>query len=380
MSPAKNGSAVSWVHFGDLHITREYKQNYQDFLELIDQANANLAGRVDFAVLPGDNADDGTPEQFRLVRAALDRLRIPVHILAGDHDFKSGDLHGFHAVLAAARLPKAVTVSGYRCLFLDVVSEGGGGPDFRLGDRQLNWLGHELEQAASRSEHGVAFMHCYPADLRQGRDEVLALFARHRVQFVDTAHTHYNELINDGQTIYAATRSTGQIEEGPVGFSIAAIDGDVVSWKFKALDTPWPFVQITSPSDYRLITELASPTHLVREACVVRARALSAPGLTAATCRVDNGPELIMAPADGRRTWSCGLSALEDGLHRIAVHALDASGATGEDAITILVSRSGEYGPPKRVADGSATDAVGAWPEKGILGTQLGPNKNGKKW
>jgi len=25
-------------------------------------------------------------------------------------------------------------------------------------------------------------------------------------------------------------------------------------------------------------------------------------------------------------------------------------------------------------------DAIGAWPEMGILGTQLGPNRNGKKW
>jgi hypothetical protein len=35
-----------------------------------------------------------------------------------------------------------------------------------------------------------------------------------------------------GQTIYATTRSTGQIEEGPVGFSIANLDNGVVSWKY----------------------------------------------------------------------------------------------------------------------------------------------------
>jgi hypothetical protein len=67
-------------------------------------------------------------------------------------------------------------------------------------------------------------------------------------------HTHYNELANDGCTIFATTRSTGQIEEGPVGFSLMAVDRGVLSWRFKPLDAAWPFVLITSPADRRLIT------------------------------------------------------------------------------------------------------------------------------
>ena len=38
-------------------------QIYRDFVALIDEANSFVAGAVDFAVLPGDNADDGTPEE-----------------------------------------------------------------------------------------------------------------------------------------------------------------------------------------------------------------------------------------------------------------------------------------------------------------------------
>jgi Icc protein len=29
---------------------------------------------------------------------------------------------------------------------------------------------------------------------------------------------------------------------------------------------------------------------------------------------------------------------------------------------------------------GSDADTIGAWPEKHIPGTQLGPNRNGRKW
>jgi 3',5'-cyclic-AMP phosphodiesterase len=35
---------------------------------------------------------------------------------------------------------------------------------------------------------------------------------------------------------------------------------------------------------------------------------------------------------------------------------------------------------PRRCADGSDADAIGVWTEKGIFGTQLGPNKYGRKW
>jgi 3',5'-cyclic-AMP phosphodiesterase len=61
----------------------------------------------------------------------------------------------------------------------------------------------------------------------------------------------------------------------------------------------------------------------------------------------------------------------------LTVRASDAVG--NSDAETIRVA-GGSYRAPQRRADGSDADAVGAWPEMGILGTQLGPNRNGRKW
>jgi 3',5'-cyclic AMP phosphodiesterase CpdA len=70
-------------------------------LEIVDVINTNLAGHVDFCVLPGDNADDGTDDQYRLVRELLTHLTVPVHILPGDHDRKQGSLRAFYDVLGA---------------------------------------------------------------------------------------------------------------------------------------------------------------------------------------------------------------------------------------------------------------------------------------
>jgi 3',5'-cyclic-AMP phosphodiesterase len=376
MSTEVNGDLVSWVHFGDLHITGENEPNYQDFLTIIEHVNANLAGQIDFAILPGDNADDGTEEQFRLVKHAVEGLRVPLHILPGDHDRKPGSLDAFYKMLGAERLPEAITVSLYRCLFLDIVSAGTGGPDFRLGADQIMWLERELSAAERANVRSVVFMHAYPADLRENAEQVCDLFTRYRVVAVDMGHTHYNELANDGHTIYAAMRSTGQIEEGPVGFSVAAIDRGIVSWRFKPLDAAWPFVLITSPADRRLITNPEAADQVVHGQFDVRALAWSGDGIDACSCRIDDGPWLAMARVSGTRSWQCGCEAPNRDF-RLTVRTSDAAGKSDADTIRVA-GRS--YRAPQRRADGSDADAIGAWPEKHIHGTQLGPNRNGRKW
>ena len=112
------------------------------------------------------------------------------------------------------------------------------------------------------------------------------LVGRPEVRLMDMGHTHYNEVANDRKTIYTATRSTGQIEKGPVGFSVTTI------------------ALITSPADERLI--------------------------------VGQSAELLVT----------------------------------EDEIKVCVM----------VWSAAPVDHVNAWPERGLLGTQFGSRKNGRKW
>jgi hypothetical protein len=357
---------LAWLHIGDLHVTGPDLPNLHALHAIIDEADAHLGSGVDFALLPGDNADDGAPEQFRLVREATDRLRLPLHILPGDHDFRPGGLDAFHAVLGADRLPKAIDAGGARCLFLDIVSAGRGGPCFRLGEAQTQWLRDALDQAGRDSRRVVVFMHAYPADLGDEGPELAALFARSRVAFVDTGHTHYNELANDGRTIYAAVRSTGQIEEDPAGYAVAALDGGAVSWRFKTIGSPWPFVLVTSPADRRLATEPP-------DASRVRALAWSGAGIVSAAFRFGDGSWRDMRPAGRPALWEAAAEP-PDGPFALTVRATDASGATGEDRI------EPGFEQRSRPPDGSDAHSIGAWPERGVLGTRLGPNRNGRKW
>ena len=227
-------------------------------------------------------------------------------------------------------------------------------------------------------------MHAYPDDLREGAAELKALFTKHRAAFADTGHTHYNELANDGTTIFAATRSTGQIEEGPVGFSIGALDGGVASWRFKTLEQGWPFVLITAPADHRLTPKPAAPALLPRGTTDIRARVWSGDGIAAVHARIGDGAEqtMVMDTQDDAEAgvWQCCVPSPADGLHELVVTAQDKAGGSDQDRIMVRVSRNGV--PTAKARDGTAFDGliVGAWPEKGIPGTQLGPNKHGRKW
>ena len=359
---------LTWVHFGDLHASNE--DGWQSLAELdamIGDANRHLAGGVDFAYLPGDVANHAEPEQYRRTRQVLDRLNLRWFAIPGDHDFEPGNLDNFHDGLGAGALPASVVVKGHRCLFLDIVSAGRGGPDFRLGDGQMAWLGDQLAQSRGDTGRPVVFMHGFPGDLAVEADPVGAMFAQFGVACVDTGHTHYNELINDGAVIYAATRSTGQIEEGAAGFSLHAVDGSVASWRFKERGAAWPFVLITSPADHRLITDPTRPDQAPAGAFTVRAKVFGE-GVSAVCLQVDDNAPIAMTenPAE-TGGWTGQAAGLGNGLHAIEVQAFAANGASDRDRLSVLVSNGPVPTRPKaRSQLGHDIHSIGAWPAHGL--------------
>jgi 3',5'-cyclic-AMP phosphodiesterase len=153
-----------------------------------------------------------------------------------------------------------------------------------------------------------------------------------------------------------------------------------VSWKFKPLGD-WPFVIITSPADEAFIVDPSCANQLVRGAIEIRAKAWDGAGVVSASCCVDGGPWRPMSRIGTTSLWRGAWSSTEvmDGLHHITVRVQTADGREAADAVSVLSSQSGRYQPRQR-QPGDDANAIGAYPEKGILGTQLGPNKNGRTW
>jgi len=365
---------VSWIHFGDLHISNGEDQNYRDFLSLIEEGN-HLQSGISFGLLPGDNADDGEEDQYVLVQEAIGHCRFPVYAIPGDHDVASGGLGPFRQYLSRG-LPRSLTLGAVHFVFLNSVYNWP--PVFGLGSGQMAWLRKDLAAAREANQLVVVFMHAYPSEHGIEAGEIARLLMESRVLLVEMGHTHYNELAHDGYTVFAATRSIGQVEEGPPGFSIGTIDDGVVSWKFKPLGQSLTAV-ITSPSDERLIVDRSSPAQLVRGLIEVRARVWGE-GVQDVTMSVD-GTTSPMQPTGDGCTWRAEFDSrlVSDGSHSLDVTATTSAGTAVTDSVRILVNQPGEYIQPARLPV-DHENAFGAWREKHILGTQLGPNENGHHW
>jgi len=375
--PTDQSDIVSWVHFGDLHMTTPPEQNYRDFVSLIEEVNRVMADSLNFAYLPGDNADHGGTDEYELVRQGLDQLNLPWFAIVGDHDVHPKNHDNFKRFMMQEAFYR-FDLGSYGFVALDAFASDD--PKiFDISEEQLHWLEQGLEAIVAAHKRSVLFLHCYPSELRKLSSPLRNLIKKYRVRLVDMGHTHYNEIANDRNTLYMATRSTGQIEEGPVGFSITNLDNDVVSWRFKPLGE-WPFVMITSPADERLLTNQEATPRIEVEKVAVRVKAWSDRKLLRGYAEVGDQKvhlEQVARTAVWQATFD--IDRLPDGISLLTVHFEDEDGKSARDTIQFINAASGQCKPASRNS-GDSENTIGAWPEHGILGTQLGPNKNGRKW
>jgi len=82
----------------------------------------------------------------------------------------------------------------------------------------------------------------------------------------------------------------------------------------------------------------------------------------------------------GSQVWEASLAVggIPNGIYPLHVWAEDADGKTDKYAIRVLLGTTSNVLQERLSRD--QDNALQAWPEHGWLGTQLGPNKNGKKW
>jgi len=346
-----NPGVVSWVHFGDLNITTGDQQNYADFKAIIRAINQYIKNGVNFALLPGDNAYDRTARAYQLIKKATDELQVPLYAIPGERDHKGGTTL-YNKYLEPVNY-QSFTADEYHFVFLDVMSG--------ISDAQNSWLTNDLDRAAKAGLKSVIFVHSYSI-----ASELQDVIQRDKVIMVDAGHTHYNDIANDGNTIYAATRSLSHLDEGPVGYSIINLDSGVVSWKFKTLGS-WPFVMITSPADKVLMT---GNSQIVKRPLDVRAKIWDDKGVASATMQIDGELAVPMDRIGGTQMWRARFDAtkVSDGDHKIRVKVTGAGGNTDQDVITVEVNQSDSIPQVKR-SFGPVGNSVGAYAEKGLIGT-----------
>jgi Icc protein len=137
---------------------------------------------------------------------------------------------------------------------------------------------------------------------------------------------------------------------------------------------------ITTPADERLITDPYSPHHVIQRRTKIRVKAWSDSPIEEVAITLGKRHSLKSKKINESICDAEGdYSSLPDGAYTLRATARDAAGKNEPDEIRAIVSQAGRF-IPKHRAGRNQDNALGAWIERGILGTQLGPNKNGRKW
>lgn len=368
---------VTWVHIGDLHIQTADMQNYKDFGSILGEIDHVFAGGVDFALLPGDNANEGSDAEYQLIGQAIENaaLPVPLYAIKGDHDEKSST-QAFEQYLSPQPY-YSHDIGGYHFIFLEAMNKSGDS-SLTPGSAEWRWFGSDLKAASAAGRRSVIVMHPYFLTELPDATDFQSLVQQSAVLMVDSGHTHTNDLANDGRIVYSATRSTGQDTEGPVGVSVVTVDQGTVSWKFAPLGA-FPFVEITSPGDSALITGADGIAHGQQR---IDAKAFSTSPIRSASYQVDGGTAVAMS-AGASDLWSAAWdsTAVPNGQHKIAVTVTDSAGKTATDSILAKVDQTDTFDPGTKTFGPAANLLLATDPDiaaKGIVVTSAsagGPPK-----
>jgi hypothetical protein len=321
------------------------RENFRVAQWMVGQVNDLV--RPDFVQFAGDNVQHATTEQFDMFSELYNELQVPWYPLVGDHDVhhdpgasayrsRVGELYG------------AMTLNGIRFIRLDTMQF----KPLGMTEEQVVWFQYQTDMAVARGEKIVVFQHHYPFQIWEdfngpGIDRWREIVTTRPITAIFAGHTHYGQIANDGHNISIATRSIGDPEGGPAGYTICCIEGDDLAVTYRSIEDVGPVVLITHPRDISLALD---GRHIVRGEDLCRARIWSAEPVGSVRGRLDRGAWFPLVAA-GTNEWQGPIPGdrLEKGVHELEVEAADQSGSVGRQSIRVAVDRSGRYTAYPRV-------------------------------
>lgn len=230
------GSGVRFAWLSDTHIGSATAA--EDLRRAVSDINAD--GKAAFVVVSGDVTEYGSWEQLRLAREILTELRVPCHVIPGNHDTKWSE----SGATDFGRLWKAdrfvFEAGGYRFIGMHQ------GPLMRMGDghwapQDVRWLREALATMPDKQQP-IIFLTHYPIDSGIANwYVVLDLLKQYNTQAVLCGHGHSNRKLDFegipgvmGRSNLRAKRPAGgfnyvQIGNGQITFSEASHGGQTES-------------------------------------------------------------------------------------------------------------------------------------------------------
>lgn len=330
---------VTVVIPGDLHLTEAGLDNHRVALRVVDEVNRVI--RPDFVQFIGDNVQDATEAQFALFDDLRGRLAVPHFALVGDHDVMDDPAAvGFRARLGETH--GSTTIRGFRFIRLDTQQARPVG----LSPEQVRWFAGEVDDACAAGERVVIFQHNYPFQIWEdfagpGVDDWRAVVQTRRVAALVCGHTHYGQVANDGRNVAVATRSIGDPEGGPPGYTLAYFHGDDLAVTYRPVEDGGPVVMVTHPRETIFAT---GPPHVVQGPDRLRVQVWSASPVTGVRGRLDSGPWLPLTPGQFGE-WEAELPGdrLAKGEHQFEAEAVDRDARRGGQRVSFPVDPSGRF-------------------------------------
>jgi hypothetical protein len=221
-----------------------------------------------------------------------------------------------------------------------------------LSPEQLNWFRNEVEKSLAIDEQVVMFQHHYPFKVYEefagpGIDTWREIVQTQRITAIFSGHTHYGQIANDGRNVAITTRSIGDPEGGPPGYTIAYLRGDDLAVTYRSVEDRGPLALITHPRRLILAT---GHQHIVTGLDWIHVRVWPISAIREVRARFDGGEWFPMRMSQTNE-WVHSLEGdgLAKGEHRLDVEVLDHDGLKGGDAIAFLVDPTGRYTPVPQV-------------------------------
>jgi 3',5'-cyclic-AMP phosphodiesterase len=324
---------------GDLHLTDPDVDNVRVARWVVEEANGLI--RPDFVQFVGDNVQDASEAQFRLFDDIRGRLEVPHFALIGDHDVKGdpaaagfrthvGEPYGTHSI------------EGFRIIRLNTQESRPVG----LSAAQIGWFRGEIDSALAEGERVLIFQHNYPYQIWDdfagpGVDAWRSIVHTRRVEAIVCGHTHYWQVANDGRNVAIATRSIGDPEGGPPGYTLLYLCGYDLAVTFRSVEDSGPIVLVTHPRERLMAT---GPRHVVRGPDRVVVRTWSHSRVRAVRYRMDDLAWTGLE-SSGDGYWSGPLPGdrLAKGEHFLEVVASASNGTDGTQRIGFMVDSTGRY-------------------------------------
>ena len=174
-----------------------------------------------------------------------------------------------------------------------------------------------------------------------GIDDWRAVVQTRRIAAIICGHTHYWQVANDGRNVVVATRSIGDPEGGPPGYTVAYLHGDDLALTYRSIEDHGPVVLVTHPRDALLAT---GPQHVIAGPDQIRVQTWSSSETSHARVMIDGGDWFPLHSSD-KCEWQTSLPGdrLTKGEHTLAVELFDECGRMNGQQLSFMVDQTRRY-------------------------------------